>query len=170
MEIIKAATKWTKAEMVSALFFMGFGIVYLSIAIYFWQFGEREFTKALFIPMLISGGLLLSAGLSFYLSSRSLLKRFESEYKADPNTLIQSEIVRAEKTIKSYENVALKFFPLVLVVAILLYIVISSTLIKAICIGIIVFLSAIILLDSQALKRMKTYYQELKLEEKELSN
>ena len=65
MEILKAATTWTKAEVTSSLFFMLIGVVYLLASIGFWQLGKTPLTKALIIPILIAGGLLLSAGISF---------------------------------------------------------------------------------------------------------
>lgn len=168
MEIINAATNWAKAEMTSAIFFMLFGIAYLLAAIGFWQWGTTQLMKALIIPILIAGGLLLSAGISFYLSNKSLVANYESEYKANPSVLIKSEMERTQKTMATYENVALKIFPIILVIAGLVAIFISHPWVRAIGIAIVAFLFVLILLDSQALKRIKTYYQQLELVEKDL--
>lgn len=73
MEILKAANDWAKAEVVSSMFFMLFGIVYLLGALVLWKWGSSALTKALVIPILIAGGLLLSAGVSFYLSNKGRL-------------------------------------------------------------------------------------------------
>jgi len=152
-----------KAEIVSSIFFMLFGVVYLLAALGFWQWGNSPLTKALVIPILIAGGLLLSAGVSFYLSNKSRLTSFETSYKATPSALIQAEIERTAQTMKTYENIALKVFPAIIVIAALLSIFISTPIIRAICIAIIAFLSVLVILDSQALKRIKTYHQQLEL-------
>jgi len=161
MEIIKAATIWAKAELTSAIFFMLFGIVYLLASAGFWQYGNSPLTKALVFPMLIVGGLLLSAGIGFYFSNKSKLNSFETEYKANQSALIKSEIERTEKTIKTYENVALKAFPIILLVAVLVAIFVSNPLIRAISIAVVAFFLAIIILDSQALKRIQIYHHHL---------
>jgi hypothetical protein len=170
MEILKSATTWAKAEMISSIFFMLFGVVYLSASIGFWQLGKTPLLKALIFPTLIAGGLLLSAGVSFYFTSKSKLNSFENAYKTNPSAIIKSEITRTEKTIKTYENIALKVFPLIVVVVLLVAIFISYPLVRAICIGIIAFLLVLILLDSQALKRMKIYHEQLEIVGEGLKN
>lgn len=163
MEILKAASDWAKAEIVSSIFFMLFGIIYLLAAFGFWRWGNSTLMKSLFIPILIAGGLLLSAGVGFYLSNKSRLTSFETSYKTSPSALIEAEIERTTQTIKTYENIALKVFPAIIIVAVLLSIFISTPIIRAICIAIIAFLSVLVVLDSQALKRTKTYHQQLEL-------
>lgn len=170
MDILKAASDWAKAEVVSSAFFMFFGFAYLLAALCFWQMGNTPLTKALIIPTLIVGGLLLIAGIGFYISNKSRLKSFETAYKANPSDWIKSEITRTEQTIKTYENVALKVFPVIVILAALLSVFMSAPIVRAIGIAIIAFLSAIILLDSQALKRMKSYHQQLELAAAELMN
>jgi len=170
MEIIKAANDWAKAEVISALFFIFFGVVFLFAAFGFWQWGNSPLTKALIIPILIAGGLLLSAGVSFYFSNKSKLTSFEASYKTNPSALINSEIERTAKTMKTYKNVALKVFPLIIVVAALICFFISTPIVRAICIAVIAFLSVLVILDSQALKRIKTFHQQLELVEKDLKN
>ena len=163
MDILKAANEWAKAEVVSAMFFMLFGVVYLLAALALWQWGNSLLAKALIIPMLVAGGLLLSAGISFYLSNKSKLTTFETAYKSDRSAWIASETERTVQTIKTYKNVALKVFPAIIVIAALLSFFISTPIIRAICIAIIAFLSVLVLLDSQALKRIETYHQQLEL-------
>lgn len=163
MEILNAAITWTRAELTSSLFFMLFGIIYITTSIGLWQLGNSQLTKALIIPMLIAGGLLLSAGISFYFSNKTRLTNLETEFNVNPTEMISAEITRTATTIKTYENVALKVFPAIVVLAILLAIIISNPIVRAISIAVAAFLSVLILLDSQALKRIKTYHQQLEL-------
>lgn len=121
------------------------------------------FLSALFIPMLVAGILLLMAGISFYFTNKSKLNSFEADYKATPTAFLDSEIESTAKTIKTYENVALKVFPAIILTALLIAIFVSFPMVKAICVGLVAFLSVLVLLDSQALKRMKLYHQHLKI-------
>jgi len=163
MEIIKAATEWTKAEIISSVFFMLFGLAYMLGSVGFWKIGNSPFTKALVIPFLIVGALLLSAGIGFYLSNKTRLANFENEYNENPSEWINSEIDRTESTIKTYENVALKVFPAIIVLSALLAFFIANPTVKAISIAVIAFFVVLVVLDSQALKRIKVYHNELKL-------
>lgn len=163
MEIVTAATRWAKGEITASKYFMLFGIGYIIMAIAFWQLGHTPLIGALFIPMLVAGGLLLSAGLGFYFSNKTKLLNFETDYKADPAHMINAELATTSKTIKTYENIALKVFPAIIVVAAVVVFLVSSPMIRAIGIGLIAFLSVLVLLDSQALKRMKDYHQQLEL-------
>lgn len=166
MGIVKEATKWAKAEIVSAMIFMLAGIVYIVLAFTCWTTNGSPLIDALPIPILIAGGLLLAAGIGFYTSNKSRLKSFEADYQSDPNALISSEIERTQKTIKSYEKVALRVFPGIILIAAMIYFSVQTPITKAICVGIIAFLFVIVLLDSQALKRMRTYHQKLISENK----
>ena len=168
MEVIKAATEWAKAEIISSFFFMIIGLSYILGSLGLWKFSSTPLIKALFVPLLIAGGLLLSAGISFYLSSKSKLNNFEAEYKADTSSVIKSEIERTASTMKTYKNVALKVFPAIILIAVLITLFVSSATIKAICIAIIAFLSVLVILDSQALKRIETYNQKLELAYQEI--
>lgn len=164
MDIITAANQWARAELVSAIFFILFGLAWLFVSFACWQWGSTALTKALIIPMLLAGLLLAGAGIGFYVSNNAKLKSFESDYKNNPSELITSEIERTEQTIKTYQNVALKVFPAIIVIALLVCLFVSYPLVRAICIGIIAFLAVLVLLDSQALKRMKVYNQHLQIE------
>lgn len=163
MEIVKAATEWAKAEITSSLFFMFFGLIYIIGSISLWKLGTSNLSNALFIPLLIAGGLLLSAGISFYLSSKSKLNSFEKEYTENSAATIEAEITKAENTMKTYKNVALKVFPAIIVISLFIFLFTANPTVKAICIAVIAFLSVLVVLDSQALKRMETYHQKLEL-------
>jgi len=168
MDIIKAETEWAKAEIVSAIIFMLFGICYILGSFGFWKFGNTPLAQSLVIPILIAGVLLLSAGISFYASNKSKIKNFESDFKSNPSELINSEITRTASTIKTYESVALKVFPVIIVVSALVFWFVPNPTIRAICLAIIAFLFVLVLLDSQALKRIKKYHQQLELAQKDL--
>lgn len=163
MEIVRTATEWARAEIVSSKIFMLFGLFYMIGSIGLWKLGTTALAKALVIPLLVTGVLLLVAGISFYLSSKSLLSDFEKKYVENATAIMDSEIERTQKTIKTYENVALKVFPAIIILATLVFFFVSSPMIRAISLAVIAFLFVLVLLDSQALKRMKIYNYELEL-------
>ena len=90
MEILKTATEWAKAEVFSGQIFIFFGVLFFLGALGFWQLGKTELAKAYIFPTLVAGALLLAAGLGFYFSNKSKLANFESDYKANPVTFIES--------------------------------------------------------------------------------
>lgn len=162
METLKAATVWSKAEISSSIIFMLFGLAYIIGSVVLWKTGNDPLAKATFVPLLMAGGLLVGAGAGFYFSNKSKLNNFETEYNANPTDFVGSEIERTESTMKTYENVALKVFPLLILLAALVAFFVPSIRIRSICIGIIAFFVVLVLLDSQALKRMKIYHTHLK--------
>ena len=161
MEVLKAATEWAKAEVFSSQFFIFFGVLFIVASIGFWQMGKTDVAKAFIIPTLVAGALLLMAGLSFFISNKSRLSNFETEYKKDSSAFIQSEIARTEKTIASYTNTAFKVFPVIIMMAALLFIFIDKPTWRAISITTIAFLTIIILIDSHAHPRTEVYHQHL---------
>ena len=64
MEILKAATDWAKAELVSTSFIIFFGFLFLLLALGFWQTAKTDIANAYVIPILVGGLLQLAIGLS----------------------------------------------------------------------------------------------------------
>lgn len=167
MKILKVATDWAKAEIVSSYFFSLFGILFLLATLGFWQLGKTEVSKAFIYPMLFAGILLLLAGIGFFFSNKSRLSSFEADYNTNPSAFVKSEIARAEKTMSSYQNVAFKVFPAIIVLATLLVIFVDSSMWRAISITTIALMVVIIFLDYNAHARMKVYHQQLVTEEQQ---
>lgn len=165
MDLIKTATEWAKDEVFSSIIFIIFGVLFIGAAIGFWQFGRTEMANAYIYPTLVAGSLLLLLGIGLLSNSKSLLSNMETEYKKDPKGFVQAEIQRTEKTIGDYENIALKVFPAVIILAALLVIFVSAPIWKAIGITAIALLTVVMLIDSNALARIKTYHHHLTMVE-----
>ncbi len=163
MNIVKAASDWAKAEIVSAQIFIFFGLLFMIGSAIFWQLGATELTESLINPILVAGALLVAAGIGFYFSNNKRLANFESDYKNDPTMFIKSEIERTERRINSYETVAFKVFPAIILVAAILICFIDSSFWRGISIAIIAFFLVLILLDRRAHARTKVYHEQLKL-------
>jgi len=163
MEILKAATEWAKDEIFSSKFFILFGILFIIATIGFWKLAKTDVAKAFVYPTLVVGVLLLIIGTGLLFVNKSRLENFPKEYKNSPSEFVQNEIIRAEKTVKEYKNVVFTAIPIIIIVASLLIIFIDKPIWRAICITTIAMMAVILLVDSNASKRMKDYNEQLKL-------
>lgn len=168
MEILKTSIQWAKDEVFSSAFFILFGVLFILATIGFWQLGKTEVTRAFIYPTLVAGSLLLMAGISFTVSNKKRLTHFETEYKADPSAFIKAEVLRTEKTIWEYKNIAMKVLPLIIVIAALLIVFIDKPIWRALSMTLIAMLLCMISIDSFALSRMEKYHKELKQSESRL--
>lgn len=166
MDILKVATDWAKAETFSSLFFILFGVFFISASIGFWQLGKTEFARAYIFPMLVAGILILIVGFGLFFTNKSRISSFETAYQNNPSTFVESEIVRANKTLNEFKTIVFKVIPIIIVLAALLIIFINTPTWRAISITTIAMMIVIILVDSASNARMETYKQRLLLEEK----
>lgn len=167
MEILKAAIEWAKAEVFSSMFFILFGIIFLLATIGFWQLGKTELAKAFIYPTLVAGILLLIIGIGLVYSNKSRIASFPTAYEHDASAFVESEIIRAEKTLAEYKTVVFKAIPLIIVVAALLLIFIDKPNWRAISITTIAMMVVILSIDSNANARLEAYNKELVLLEKQ---
>lgn len=161
MEILKTAIEWAKDEIFSSILFILFGTIFIAAAIGFWQLGKTEVAKAFIYPPLVAGILLLIAGIGMVYSNKSRISTFKDEYKTDSVVFIKSEIARTENTMDEYKKIALKVFPIVIVVAALLIIFVDKPIWRAISITTIAMMIVLIWVDSNANARIKSYHRQL---------
>lgn len=167
MEILKTATDWAKAEVFSTSFFILFGIMFVLASIGFWQLGRSELAKAYIVPTLVAGALLLIIGVGLNYTNRSRIVEFETAYTSDPAAFIESEISRAEATLKEYKTIVFKAIPLIILVCALLIVFIDTPIWRASMITSIAMLSVILLIDGTAHARIEAYYGQLIIAEKQ---
>lgn len=160
MEVLKVAQEWAKAEVFSTRFFIIFAILLLAASVGFWQLGKTELAKAYIIPMLVAGSLLLTIGLGLFFTNKSRITQFEKAYHQDAAAFTDSEIARAESTLKEYA-VVFKVIPAIIVVAALLIFFINTPTWRAIGITTIAMMIVILLVDGTAHARMGAYYKQL---------
>lgn len=163
MEILKIVTEWTKAEIFSSKFFIFFALLFLSSSAGFWQLGKNEVSRAFIFPTLVAGALLMTIGIGLVISNKSRLSNIEQAYNEDARGFINSEIERAEDTMKEYQTVVFKAIPVIIVVASLLIVFLSGPIWRAICITIIAMLVVLLFVDSNAHERIKNYKAQLEL-------
>ncbi len=167
MDILKAATDWAKAELFSTPFFVLFGIGFLVASFGFWQLGKTEMARAYIIPTLVAGTLLVIIGLGLFFNNKSRLANFPVAYEQDASAFVESELTRAEATLKEYKNVVFTAIPIIIIVCALIILFVDKPIWRASMITIIAMLVVILLIDGTASARIHNYNQELMSVEKE---
>lgn len=161
MTILKAATDWAKAELVSTPFFVLAGLLFLAASIGFWQLGKTELARAYIIPTLIAGTLLVIIGTGLFFTNRSRLANFPVAYERDAAAFVEAERVRAEGTLKEYDTVVFTAIPLIIAVCAIGIFFLPAPFWRAALITTIATLVVILLIDGTAYARMDSYHQEL---------
>lgn len=166
MELLKFATEWAKAEVFSSRFFILFAVLFLLASIGFWQLGKTEMAKAIIIPTLVAGALLLAVGLGIFFTNKSRVKSFVTAYHENPTEFVESELSRTNKSMGEYKTIVFKVIPLLIVAAALVLVFIDKPIWRAISITIIGMMVVILVVDSNADARIKAYHQQLELANK----
>lgn len=167
MDILKAATDWTKAELFSTPFFILFGALFVLASFGFWQLGKTEIARAYIIPTLVAGVLLMIIGTGLFFTNKSRLANFPVAYEQDASAFVASELVRAEATLKEYRNIVFTAIPLIIAASAIGIMLLSSPIWRASLITTIAMLVVILLVDGTAYARMDTYNQQLLSVEKQ---
>jgi hypothetical protein len=161
MDILKSATDWAKAELVSTPFFALAGMIFLSASFGFWHVGKTDLAKAYIIPTLVAGALLVIIGAGLFYTNKNRITQFETAYKADSSLFIASELERAEATLKEYKNIVFTAIPIIIGTCATLLIFINAPGWRASMITSIAMLSVIMLIDGLAHARIAEYKQQL---------
>ncbi|GAA4231481.1 hypothetical protein GCM10022291_04060 [Postechiella marina] len=170
MEILKTATDWAKSEVFSTQFFIIFGILFVLASLGFWQLGKTDIARAYIIPFLVAGILLLIIGFGLVYTNKLRITEFETAYKNDAIAFINSELVRAENTLKEYQTIVFKAIPLIIATCALIIVFIDKPIWRASMITTIAMLIVILLIDGTAHSRINNYNTQLQLAKELLKN
>ncbi|MFK7925097.1 MAG: hypothetical protein AB8H47_24285 [Bacteroidia bacterium] len=161
MDILRAATDWAKAELVSTPFFVLFGLAFIAASLGFWQVGKTDLAKAYIIPTLVAGVLLVIIGLGLFFNNKSRITQFDKAYKEDASAFVTSELERAEATLKEYKNVVFTAIPIIIIACVVVLFFVNAPIWRASMITSIAMLSVILLIDGLAHARIAEYNQQL---------
>lgn len=167
MDILKTATDWAKAELFSTTFFIIAGVLFVAASIGFWQLGKTDLARAYITPTLVAGALLLTIGLGLFFNNKARITQFEKAYNQDPKAFVQSELARAEGTLKEYKNVVFTAIPLIIAACALVIIFVNTPGWRASMITTIAMLIVILLIDGTAHARIDNYNKQLLSVEKQ---
>lgn len=163
MDILKAATDWAKAELFSTPFFILFGVLFVVASIGFWQLGKTDMAKAYIIPTLVAGVLLMIIGFGLFFNNKSRVANFPVAYERDASAFVESELARAEGTLKEYRNVVFTAIPLIIAACALGIMFLHTPTWRASLITTIAMLVVILLIDGTAYARIDAYNQQLEM-------
>lgn len=164
MDILKTATTWAKAEMLSSGIFIFFGAAFVVASVGFWQMGNTDTAKAYVIPTLVAGVLLVILGAGLFVGSQRSLAGFEAAVAGDAPAFVASEIARADKVMSQYKIAVFRVIPLIVIVCAALIIVLQGPLWRAGLITTIALMAVIMLVDTNANARLEIYKDKLLLE------
>lgn len=166
MDILQTATDWAKAEVLATRFFIVFAILFLIASAGFWQLGKTDLARAYIIPTLVAGILLMNIGVGLVYTNMTRVKQFEAAYKEDTSAFVDSELARAEATLKEYKNVVFTAIPLIIAACALGLFFIHSPNWRASLIIAISMLIVILLIDGTAHARIESYNEKLEMAER----
>ena len=161
MDLLNLSTEWAKNEVFSTRFFILFAILFFIASIGFWLLGKTDLAKAYIIPTSVAATLLMIVGLGLFYTNKSRIRQFNEEYNTNSISFYESELKRTESTLKEYK-VVFKVIPILIIVAALLILFLNSTTIRAISITTIAMLIIVLLIDGTAHSRIESYNKSLK--------
>ena len=100
-------------------------------------------------------------GLGLFYTNKSRIRQFNEEYNTNSISFYESELKRTESTLKEYK-VVFRVIPILIIVAALLILFLNSTTIRAISITTIAMLIIVLLIDGTAHSRIESYNKSLK--------
>lgn len=163
MDILKTSSDWARTEIFSTSLFILIGLIFIFASIGFWQFGKTDIARAYIIPVSVAGVLLLIIGVGLTYTNISRVTAFETAYNTDSTTFVETEITRAEKTLKEYKNIVFTAIPIIIIACALIILFISSPIWRASAITTIAMMTVILLIDGTAHARIEAYYEQLVL-------
>ena len=169
MDILKIATDWAKAELVSTSFFIIIGIVFVMASFGFWQFGKTDLARAYIIPFLVAGTFLMAVGFGLFFTNKARISQFEKAYNEDASEFVSSELKRGEATLKEYNTIVFTAIPIIIVACGLVIYFVSSPVWRASMISTIAMLAVILIIDGLAHARIDEYNKELLKAQEELN-
>lgn len=162
MDILKTSIDWAKAEVFSATFFIAFSVAFIMASILFWQLGKTEIARAYITPTAVVGMLLLIIGLGLFYANIKRISEFETAYNRSESNFVESELLRAERTLNEYRTIVFKAIPLIIATCAFVMLFVEIPIVRASLITTIAMMTVILLIDGTAHARMDTYNDQLR--------
>lgn len=158
MNFFNYTTSWIKGEIFEAVFIIIFGALTIVGGFLFWKLGSTPSAKALLFPLAVTGTILLTTGISMYVSNQKRLVEYEQNYTQDNTSFITSEKKRVEDFQYMYplsKGIATVLF----ITAILFFWFSKSHTLHAWGIGLSLFGLASLVIDYFSKERADIYYK-----------
>ncbi|HEY8937609.1 MAG TPA: hypothetical protein VIM65_20425, partial [Cyclobacteriaceae bacterium] len=96
MNLFNGTAAWIKGEIFEAVLILAFGVVIILSGVMFWKFGTTPNSKALVIPLVVTGIVYSALGGSMYISNHKRLPAYQLNYDKNKLVFIQAEKERVE--------------------------------------------------------------------------
>lgn len=158
MEIIK---NYFNAEKAESLLFIGFGILAISLSVYFFFFIKDSFWKGLAIPLLFFSFVQIIIGSTIFTRSAKDNLRVENLFKYEPQKIQSEEIPRIEKVMRNF--VYYRYFEIAMIILglVLMFSLSNYGFWKGFGLGLFMQCAVLLSLDFFAEKRGQFYIQYL---------
>jgi hypothetical protein len=160
MEFIDHAVEWCRGEIFEGKMILLWGIVVLVVSLAFWKFGSTPFAKAMFIPLMVVGGLSIASGASMHFVNKSRIVQYRAEFKMDAAAFVQSEKKRTEAFIKWYPYTMFSFSALI-VVGLGIYLFLPTPGGRASGLALVLLGMSILFVDHFSEERADIYHQKI---------
>lgn len=160
MNFYSHTSAWIKGELFEAALILSFGIATMLTAYLFWKVGTTPSSKALLLPLVITGIIYATIGGGMVVSNNKRTKEFEQTFQQDNKAFIQSEKVRVEGFQYGYvisKIVATLFFAATL----LIFWTTKNSTWQGIGIGLTLFGLAGLVVDYFSQERANIYYKTI---------
>ncbi len=157
MDILNISTQWARDEIFSSKFFVVIAIIFIAVAIGFWQLGKSELAKSFVIPMLVCGALIMIIGIGLIYNNTARLRMFEEEYNRDRVEFVESELSRTASTIVQTKTIIYLWIPILIIIAALGLILLDSPRYRAFFITVIAMMLVLMFVDSNSCSRIVSY-------------
>jgi len=160
MDFIQHSLNWTKGEIFERTLITVFAVVILVASFLFWKFGLTPYAKALVIPALLVGIVLLGSGISLITSNNKRQVEFQKAFEEDSSAFVQSEKKRVEDFQYLY-TITKVMATLFFLFAVISFWFLESPRIQAIALALAFFGFAGLLIDYFSQERADIYYAEI---------
>lgn len=160
MDFLQNTLNWVKGEMFEASVIFLVGIFIMVSAISFWQFGTTPYSKALVIPLAITGLIFCGVGASGYLSNQKRLTEYPTQYEKNHTEFIQSEKQRVEGFQYMYK-VSLAVFGVSALVVLIAFLFTENKTFQSIAIALMIIGSSLVVIDFFSKERATIYYGQI---------
>ncbi len=161
MDVVKTASNWARAEMISSALFAVIGVLFMLVSLSLWQLGRTDMARAFVLPGLVAGGLLVVLGVGLFIPAQTRLGAIPAAYGADPGAFLSAEIARADKVLNDYRIAAFRVFPAIIALCALLIPFVDAPAWRAALITAIAMFTVLIVIDGSANTRLQDYRQQL---------
>ena len=167
MEVIK---NYFNAEKAESLLFIGFGILAISLSVYFFYFIKESFCKGLAIPLVFFSLVQIVIGATIYTRSPKDNLKVENILEYEPKKIQSEEIPRMEKVMRNF--VLYRYFEIAMIFLgiILMYTLSNYGFWKGFGLGLFIQCAVLLSLDFFAEKRGHFYIEHLQTINQKIQN